>query len=270
MRSRHLALVTALATSLALTAPAHAHEVSAVADIDLGFGFGDSALLGSVTGFTPNLSLYLPFAPNSGLVLQWGLTYAWGDATAPLASSGVALQNPFLGYRFALADDVWFTPGVTIPVASIPDGANDRPAVTVASNMGRGTFGLRELWRYVPENVSIVAPVGGSLPLDDDMRLTYEAALALAIPTSDADRDIDLIVDLGITWVYQFVSLGLGAVWIPTNSNDNLQFSLRPAVRVPIGSAVLHAGVTLNLGGTFDSFGDGGVIGADLGVQFHF
>ena len=279
MRPRFLSLATrslaglatlVTATVATLAVPAHARRVSAVAEVELGFGFGRSATLGSVTGLTPRLSFFMPFEPGSGLVLEWGLTAALGEAAAPVASSGIALQNPFLGYRLGLDDRMWFTPGVSIPVATITTDPHDRPAQTVASNIGRSTYGVRELWRYLPDNVSIVAPIHGMLPLDDEMAFVYDAALALAIPTSDADPDIDLIVDIGFAWVYDFISLGIGLAWIPTNGGDNTHWSLRTGVHVPISDALFYSDVTLNLGGQFDSFGDGGVIGADVGVRFHF
>jgi hypothetical protein len=270
LATRALTALTALATLTTLAAPAHAREVSAVAAVELGFGFGKSATLGSVTGLTPRLSFFVPFEPGSGLVLEWGLTTALGEAAAPLASSGIALQNPFLGFRFALEDRMWFTPGVTIPVATITTDPHERPAETVASNMGRSTYGVRELWRYIPDNLSIVAPIHGTLPLDEEMAFVYDAALALAIPTAEADPDLDLIVDLGVAWVYDFLSLGIGLAWIPTNSGDNTHWSLRTGVHVPVGDGVFYGDMTLNLGGQFDSFGDAGVIGADLGVRFHF
>ena len=269
---RSLTGLVALATAplAMLAAPAHARKVSAVAEVELGFGFGKSATLGSVTGLTPRLSFFVPFEPGSGLVLQWGLTTALGEAAAPVASSGFALQNPVLGYRFALDEHMWFTPSVAIPVATVTTDPNDRPAQTVASNLGRSTYGVRELWRYIPDNVSIVAPVHGTLPLDAGMAFVYDAALALAIPTADTDPDIDLIVDLGVAWVFDVFSLGVGLAWIPTNSGDNTHWSLRTGVHVPVGDGLFYGDVTVNRGGQFDSFGDAGVIGADLGVRFHF
>src|SRR5690349_6082679 len=118
-RRHALAALAAFVSTVGLTAAwrapaAHAEGPGPRLELGAGIGLGTSATLGDVTGVTPEISLTIPVTKHGSVVADWGLTYVSGKAAPPTKSSGLALQDPFIGLELVVDDDdlrMTFRPG---------------------------------------------------------------------------------------------------------------------------------------------------------------
>jgi hypothetical protein len=122
--------------------------------------------------------------------------------------------------------------------------------------------GLWDIWKYAVDRLSLVIP-GQFERRSGALLYGGDAALAVLIDTSDANRAAELVVQLAgmIGARIDDVSLGtrLQVVWFVTEHNtDNAQLALVPFVQADFSDGgFVYARFVLNLDDPFGVFGNG-------------
>lgn len=236
-------------------------------------GFGD------ITTTTAQLQLDGEYrvTPEIAVGLDLGVAYASQGGLED--ASGFALTNPRVGARYIQGTDglsYYAGLGVTIPVLTYPEWDDfeegEIPAGSV-SILNAFTRGLQDVWLYMPENLTLSAPIG--IAQETEMfRLALDAEIALAISTgSEVDEDAtEVLYQAQAEGAYKFgfghAGARLGAVHIVTEEGDNFQSTAEPFVAINAGdSGYVEASFTMLLDGDASTFEEDGAWSANLAYR---
>lgn len=109
------------------------------------------------------------------------------------------------------------------------------------------TSAYQDFWQYLPSYVSLVVPV--RVEYGQELQVTGDANLMVAIPTLDADAEVFVTLAPGVAyWATPRFSLGARLPLQLMSVSAGAQLSLEPYLRLDVGERVfLSTRFTLNL-----------------------
>lgn len=269
-------------------------------DEALYFGTGNHVKLGLDLGLmsAPNVSFFSlgptvegRFAIGEDFDIQVVVPMMFVSASPKEGDSRTRfeLANPTIAFE-AVLDKVTrgatlVRGGVALPLVSLPtitgfDGFGDVILQLSNISLNAGANGMFNLWRYLPDRLSIFGEIVGAVDYDG-LFMEFGGGLGLMIPTSDSQGvETELAIQLSAKMGFGTVVipyLGLGFVIVPTefesgeDGGDAFQFGVEAGFIFKAGKARIDLAAQLNVDEPFGfSFDDGRVFGLRLSTTIPF